>query len=250
MLDKKLELALLRKSMSGSVGPCSPELLSCGHRAVRPDRQASGSAVDGTLSDHGSPENAHTPAMGMRREALMPYRSHRTGSSVRRRPAVGGHGNSQRSASKDFDSGWETPGGPAQPVEPQVAFSDSPRITSHRGLVQSLRAEGVPTSAPAIISPRMSKPSVQTTYFDGIIGLAIPTGVGDIMSRSQDSVGYARPKSINVAPSASDALVSTLALVATANRELGAAPRGDQPSELGERVAMFPTPKGIVQRLA
>ena len=61
MLDEKLELALLRKSMSGSAGPCSPELLSCGHRAVRPDRQASGSAVDSTLSDHGSHgERAHT----------------------------------------------------------------------------------------------------------------------------------------------------------------------------------------------
>ena len=34
-LDKTLELAVLRKSMSGSAGPCSPELLSCGHRAVK-----------------------------------------------------------------------------------------------------------------------------------------------------------------------------------------------------------------------
>ena len=34
-LDEKLELALLRKSMPGSAGPCSPELLSCGHRAVK-----------------------------------------------------------------------------------------------------------------------------------------------------------------------------------------------------------------------
>jgi hypothetical protein len=35
MLDERLELALLRKSMSGSAGPCSPELLSCAHRAVK-----------------------------------------------------------------------------------------------------------------------------------------------------------------------------------------------------------------------
>jgi hypothetical protein len=39
--------------MSCSAGPCSPELLSWGRRAVtvRPDRQASKSAVDSTLSD-------------------------------------------------------------------------------------------------------------------------------------------------------------------------------------------------------
>jgi hypothetical protein len=35
VLDEKLELALLRKSMSGSAGPCSLELLSGAHRAVK-----------------------------------------------------------------------------------------------------------------------------------------------------------------------------------------------------------------------
>jgi hypothetical protein len=35
MFDEKLELALLRKSMSGGAGLCSPELLSGGHRAVK-----------------------------------------------------------------------------------------------------------------------------------------------------------------------------------------------------------------------
>ena len=35
MLGEKLELALLRKSMSGSAGPCSLELLSWGYRAVK-----------------------------------------------------------------------------------------------------------------------------------------------------------------------------------------------------------------------
>jgi hypothetical protein len=47
----------------GSARPCSPELLSCGYGAVRcgPDRQASASAVDSTLSDHGSHgERAHS----------------------------------------------------------------------------------------------------------------------------------------------------------------------------------------------
>jgi hypothetical protein len=62
VLDEKLELALLRKSMSGSAGPCSPELLSCGHRAVKAGSTGMGSAVDSTLDDHGSTENAHTPA--------------------------------------------------------------------------------------------------------------------------------------------------------------------------------------------
>jgi len=35
MLGEKLELALFRKSMSGSAGPCSLELLSWGYRAVK-----------------------------------------------------------------------------------------------------------------------------------------------------------------------------------------------------------------------
>jgi hypothetical protein len=65
MLGKKLELALLRKSMSGSAGSCSPEQL-------RPDRQALGSAVDSTLSDHGSHgERAH-----FRRSVFLGERAH------------------------------------------------------------------------------------------------------------------------------------------------------------------------------
>jgi hypothetical protein len=45
MLGEKLELALLRKSMSRSAAPCSPGLLSRGHRAVKagsPDIGAGG----------------------------------------------------------------------------------------------------------------------------------------------------------------------------------------------------------------
>jgi hypothetical protein len=53
MLDKELELAFLRKSMSGSAGPCSPELLSRGHGALKAGSTDIGSAVDRTLSDYG-----------------------------------------------------------------------------------------------------------------------------------------------------------------------------------------------------
>ena len=61
MLGEKLELALLRKSMSGSAGPCSLEPLSWVTEQLRPDRQALRPAVDSTLSDPGSHgERAHS----------------------------------------------------------------------------------------------------------------------------------------------------------------------------------------------
>jgi hypothetical protein len=54
MLDEKLELALLRISMSDSAGQCSPEFLSCGRKAVTAGSTGIGVGVDSTLSDHGS----------------------------------------------------------------------------------------------------------------------------------------------------------------------------------------------------
>src|SRR5260370_4318780 len=54
MLGEKLELALLRKSMSGTAGPCSLELLSWATEQSRPDRQALRPTLDSTLSDRGS----------------------------------------------------------------------------------------------------------------------------------------------------------------------------------------------------
>ena len=112
-------------------------------------------------------------------------------------------------------------------------------LTSHRGLVQSLRAEGVPTSRPRSSLPPDEQTFCANDVFDGIIGLAIPTGVGDIMVTATSLSAMPDPKSIKDEPSASDALICTLALVATANRELATAPRGDQPSELHEGLAMF-----------
>jgi hypothetical protein len=47
------------------------------------------------------------------------------------------------------------------------------------------------------------------------------------------------PKSINDEASASDALCRTLAVVATANRNLATAPREDQPGGLHEDLATF-----------
>jgi hypothetical protein len=47
------------------------------------------------------------------------------------------------------------------------------------------------------------------------------------------------PKSIKDEASASDALSCTLAVVATANRKLTTAPRGDQPGGLDEDLARF-----------
>jgi hypothetical protein len=62
MLGEKLEPALLRKSMSGSAGPCSLELLSWGYRAVKAG--STGIEVcrsDSTLSDRGRHgERAHS----------------------------------------------------------------------------------------------------------------------------------------------------------------------------------------------
>ena len=61
MLDEKLELALLRKSISGSAGPCSPELLSCAHRAIKVGSTGVGVGGHSTLSDHESHrERAHS----------------------------------------------------------------------------------------------------------------------------------------------------------------------------------------------
>ena len=64
MLDKKLELGLLRKSMPGSAGPCSPGFCLGATEQSRPDRQAFRPTVDSTLSDMttGATESAHTPA--------------------------------------------------------------------------------------------------------------------------------------------------------------------------------------------
>jgi hypothetical protein len=54
MLDEKLELALLRKSMSSSAGSCSPGLLPWGRRADKAGSTTLRPTVDNTLSDHGS----------------------------------------------------------------------------------------------------------------------------------------------------------------------------------------------------
>jgi hypothetical protein len=60
MLGEKLELALLRKSMSGSAGPAVQSFCLGTTDQLRPDQQALRSAVDSTLSEHGSHgERAH-----------------------------------------------------------------------------------------------------------------------------------------------------------------------------------------------
>jgi len=48
-----------------------------------------------------------------------------------------------------------------------------------------------------------------------------------------------KPESIKDEPSASDALICTLAVVATANRQLATAPTEDQPGGLHEDLAAF-----------
>jgi hypothetical protein len=86
-------------------------------------------------------------------------------------------------------------------------------------------------------------PDEQTFCANGalgeIIGLTIRTGVGDIMVTATSLPTLPDPKSIKDELSASDALVCTLAVVATANRELATAPREDQPGELHEDLATF-----------
>jgi len=59
---------VLQKPMSGSAGPRSPELPSCGHSAAKPNRHLLRTAVDSTLSVHATHgERAHS-----RRSERMP----------------------------------------------------------------------------------------------------------------------------------------------------------------------------------
>jgi len=52
---------VLQKPMSGSAGPRSPELPSCGHSAAKPNRHPLRTAVDSTLSVHATHgERAHS----------------------------------------------------------------------------------------------------------------------------------------------------------------------------------------------
>jgi hypothetical protein len=52
---------VLQKPMSGSAGPRSPELPSCGHSAAKPNRHPFRTAVDSTLSVHATHgERAHS----------------------------------------------------------------------------------------------------------------------------------------------------------------------------------------------
>ena len=61
----------------------------------------------------------------------------------------------------------------------------------------------------------------------------------DIMVTATSLPALPDPKSIEDEASASDALCSTLAVVATANRKLATVPREDQPDGLLEDLATF-----------
>lgn len=87
-------------------------------------------------------------------------------------------------------------------------------------------------------------PSDEQTFcangaLDGMIGLVIRTDVGDLMVTATSLPALPDPKSIKDEASASDALCSTLAVVATANRKLATVPREDQPGGLLEDLATF-----------
>jgi len=71
-----------------------------------------------------------------------------------------------------------------------------------------------------------------------MIGKVIRTDVGDMVTATS-LPALPDPKSIRDEASASDALCSTLAVVATANRKLATVPREDQPDRLLEDLATF-----------
>jgi hypothetical protein len=71
-----------------------------------------------------------------------------------------------------------------------------------------------------------------------MIGKVIRTDVGDIVTATS-LPALPDPKSIKDEASASDALCSTLAVVATGNRKLATVPREDQPDGLLEDLATF-----------
>lgn len=72
-----------------------------------------------------------------------------------------------------------------------------------------------------------------------MMGLLIRTRVGDIMVIAAPMPTLPDPNSINDEASASDALCSTLAVVATVNRRLASAPGGDLPGGFHEDLAML-----------
>jgi hypothetical protein len=98
----------------------------------------------------------------------------------------------------------------------------------------------VPISRPR---PSLSPPDEQTFCANGALGdIMVKPFVlawGDIMVTATSLPALPDPDSIKDESSASDALICTLAVVATANRELDTAPREDQPGELHGDLAMF-----------